>query len=75
MNKALKTYFVDTTVGCFWSWLLLSPVALLVWRFSPEQFFTWSWTAVPIWLVIGRPYVWLVLKSRTRLLKEKPQSL
>ena len=70
-TKAIKTYLVDTIVGFFWSWLILTPFAFEVWKFSLQTWFVWSWTAIPIWLIIGRPYVWLVMKSRTRLLGEE----
>jgi len=75
VNKTLKTYLVDTLLAWFWSWLILTPFSFYVWHFTLEVWWAWTWTGIPIWLVIGWPYVHLILKTRTRLLKEKPQSL
>jgi L-asparagine transporter-like permease len=70
MRAGLKKYFVDTLAGFFWSWLILTPFAFVLWGFGFHQWVVWSWTSVPIWVIIGRPYVWLVMKTHNRVLKE-----
>ena len=67
VGNNLRGYVIDTALTWFWSWLLLTPFAFILWGYTLDIWVSWTISGIPVFFIIGKPWLWLVDKCRRRL--------